>query len=105
MDNRKKCYCGSLSICNLGMAIGVVWGLSMFLVTILTMAYGIGSPFVDIFSSIYWGLDASLLGSVFGLFWGFVDGFIGGALIAIVYNFCAARCPCSSCKTNRECCR
>src|SRR5579862_9221494 len=104
MENGKSC-CSKLSVCNLGSALGIVWGLSMFLLAILTMLFGVASPFVDIFSSLYWGYDATPMGAILGLIWGFIDGFIMGALIAFFYNLCACRCPCSSCKANRKCCK
>lgn len=37
-------------------------------------------------SSIYVGTSASWGGAFIGLVWGFVDGFIGFWLIALVYN-------------------
>jgi hypothetical protein len=39
----------------------------------------------------YIGYRISPLGSVIGLVWGFVDGLIGGAVFAWLYNFIAAR--------------
>lgn len=108
MDNGKKsCCAGSskLSVCNLGLALGIVWGLNMFICSFLTMLFGIGSPFIDIFSSIYWGFDSTVMGSLLGFFWGFAGGFITGALIAFFYNWCACKCPCSSCKTDRKNCK
>jgi hypothetical protein len=105
MEHGKKSGCCSkLSICNLGMAIGIIWGLSVFVLAILSMLFGMGTPIVDILSSLYWGLDSSVIGALVGLFWGFVDGFIMGALVAFVYNFCHCKCPCSYCSKNRKCC-
>lgn len=104
MKNGEGSCCSKLSVCNLGMALGIVWGLSLFFCAILTMLSGMGAPFVDIFSTLYWGLDATIIGAVFGLFWGFIWGFIMGALIAFFYNLCAAKCPCGYCSNNRKCC-
>lgn len=103
MENGKNSCCSKLSVCNLGMAVGITWALTMFLCALLTMFFGIASPFVDIFSSIYWGFDATIIGAILGLFWGFIDGFIGGALVAFFYNLCACKCPCAYCKANRKC--
>lgn len=105
MKNGGQSCCSRLSVCNLGMSLGIVWGLTIFVNALLTMFFGIGSPFIDIFSTIYWGLDSTLVGAFFGLVWGFVGGFIGGALIAFFYNYCSANCPCSYCKHNRKCCK
>lgn len=107
MENGKKsngACCSKLSVCNLGMAIGVVTGLGAFVCGLLSMFFGFGVAVVDVSSTLYYGYEATLLGSLFGLFWGFVHGFIVGALIAFIYNFCHCKCPCSSCKENRSCC-
>lgn len=105
MKNGDHVCCSKLSVCNLATAVGIVWGLAMFFCALLTMLFGIGSPFVDIFSSIYWGLDSTIIGALLGLLWGFIGGFLFGGLVAFFYNYCAANCPCTSCKTNRKCCR
>ncbi len=103
MENGKNCGSG-LSICNFATASGIVLGLSMFVFAILSMLFGLATPFVDIFSSLYCGYDSTVVGALLGLLWGFVNGFILGALLAYVYNFCHCKCPCSYCKTNRKCC-
>lgn len=106
MDNGKSssCNCCSrLSVCNLGMSLGIVWGLSMLLCGLLSMMWGVATPFVDLFSSIYIGFDSTVVGSIMGLVWGFVDGFIFGILIACIYNYCSCKCPCAYCKKNRSC--
>ncbi len=110
MDNVKKecctnggCCSNKLSVCNLGMSLGIVWGLYMFIVAMLSMTIGMGTPFVEIFSYVYYGFAATLIGSVIGLAWGFVHGFIFGALLAFFYNFCHCKCPCKTCKETRKC--
>jgi len=42
--------------------------------------------FVDVMSSIYIGLNSTLIGSIIGAVWGFFDGAVGGAMIAFFYN-------------------
>ena len=104
MDSDKK-SCLRISVCNLGMAMGLTWGLMMFVVSFLTMLFGIGSPFVDIFSSVYWGFDSTVIGAVLGFIWGFIYGYITGVLIASFYNYFACKCPCKYCKTSRKHCK
>lgn len=104
--NGNKCCCTArLSICNLGMALGCVWGLTLFAIAMLSMYAGIGTPFVELFGTIYRGFEAALIGSFIGFAWGFVNGFITGMLIAMFYNLFSRICRCSYCKKNRECCR
>lgn len=102
MDKNSSC-CTKLSPCNLGMAIGIVSGLTLLLLAVLSMC-DFGLPLVDLYGEIYLGYEASIIGAIMGFIWGFIQGFIFGALIACIYN-CAARCcPCSSCKCNRSSC-
>lgn len=105
MKSDKSCGvsgCGKLSVCNFAMALGIVWGLSMFLCALLSMTNGMAMPIVEVFSSIYLGFEPSFLGALMGLFWGFIDGFVFGGLLAFFYNYCSCKCPCTYCKKNRK---
>ncbi len=80
-----------LCIWSLGLAIGVVWAIGVFIVGI-TAIFGWGNALVDVMGSFYIGYHASFGGAIIGAIWGFVDGFIGGALIAFFYDlFCRCR--------------
>ena len=49
----------------------------------------LGSPtFIE---RVYIGYEFTPVGSVIGFLWGFVDGLIGGAIVAWLYNLVAAR--------------
>ncbi len=80
-----------LSIKGMALAMGMVWALSM-LVTGLAAMHGMGGMFVEVMSSMYKGYDASIKGALIGTGWGFVDGLIGGALLAFFYNKCSGCC-------------
>ena len=72
----------------LGLSLGVVWGLAVFVVTLLAIMRGIGHT-LGLLGVYYLGYTVSYLGSVVGLVWGFVNGFVGGVLIAWFYDlFC-----------------
>jgi hypothetical protein len=71
----------------LGGAIGILWGGSVFLTTILSHFTGYGRFFLEALpQSIYPGYRISLFGSLVGLVYGFIDGFVGGVIIGWVYN-------------------
>ena len=74
-----------LSICGLGLGLGIMWGISM-IVAGWTSMFGWGNLFVNTMQSIYIGYEASFIGGIIGGLWGFVDGFIGGVLISFFYN-------------------
>lgn len=69
----------------------IIWGLGMFLMTwwviILEGAWGDAT----ILAHIYRGYTMSPLGSVIGLLWGLVDGFIGGLVFAWLYNLLVSK--------------
>jgi len=72
----------------LGLSLGVVWGLAVFVWTISATMRGMGKT-LSMLGGYYPGFTVSYLGSLVGLIWGFVHGFVGGILIAWFYDlFC-----------------
>lgn len=89
MENYQK-----LHSFGLGMAIGVLWGASVILMAVLTMFTEYGGSFVATIGQYYLGYEATWLGAVIGGIWALVDGFVGGFLIAWLYNkFSCCKCP------------
>ena len=73
------------NILHFALAGGVVWGLAMFVATLIATATVYGNDFLEIFKFYPW-YDISYVGAMIGLIWGFIDGFAGCALFAWVYN-------------------
>ena len=73
----------------LGITIGILWGVSMLLLALFT-GREYGSVIFKLISKVYIGCSQKNILSklVCGLY-GFIDGFITGALIALLYNFIA----------------
>lgn len=70
----------------LGLTLGTVWGVTVFLATIWIRFIGGGNTLITL-SHFYLGYSVSYFpGSIIGLIWGFFNGFIGGMLIALLYN-------------------
>jgi hypothetical protein len=65
---------------------GIVWGLTVFLTTLANLYWGYGTAFLKVWESIYPGFNVSLMGSVIGLVYGFLDMFVGIYIIVWVYN-------------------
>lgn len=84
-----------LSPIALGLALGVVWGGAVFIVGLLSHYLGFGTAFVTSMGVMYIGYEPSVLGSAIGGFMGFIDAFIGGLLIAWLYNM-FLRCCCKN---------
>ncbi|RJQ39400.1 MAG: hypothetical protein C4550_05335 [Nitrospiraceae bacterium] len=71
----------------LGIALGAVWGGSLFITTWLSYYTGYGRLFLEVLAqSIYPGYTITPQGSFLGLLYGFADGFISAALIGYIYN-------------------
>ena len=69
----------------LGVAIGVVWALYVGCLGIAAM-FGWGGGLVLPLAALYIGYAPSVVGAIIGAVWAFVDGFVGGIVIAWIYN-------------------
>jgi hypothetical protein len=65
--------------------VGVAWAVCVLFAGWAAI-FGWCTEFVAIMASIYIGFKANFFGSIIGAVWGFIDGAIGGGLIAVVYN-------------------
>jgi len=77
-----------LSVKALALTMGILWAVAFFLVATLNQFKGgYAAPFLNVVDSIYPGYDMGGFGSVIiGTLYAFVDGLIGGAIFAWVYN-------------------
>ena len=68
------------------LASGILWGLTMFLLTwwMIMLEGATGDP--ALIGRIYIGYNVSAAGSLIGLAWGLADGAIGGLLFSLLYN-------------------
>jgi len=70
-----------------GLASGAIWGLAMFVVSLLAVMNGYASSFLQIMADVYPGYHfGNVFGAIIGGVYGFIDGFIGGWLFAWFYN-------------------
>lgn len=75
----------------LGLAAGIFWGMSMLVMTLISVYTGYAVAFLNGMASIYPGYAISLTGSLIGLAYGLLDGFVDLYLIAWLYNFLGKR--------------
>lgn len=68
-----------------GLATGIVAGLFVLMLTLVSLWFGRGQT-IDALVVPFPGFSRSVGGAIVGMIWGFVDGFIGGALLAWLYN-------------------
>ncbi|MBU1090064.1 hypothetical protein KKF38_04730 [Patescibacteria group bacterium] len=75
---------------SLGLAFGVLWGVTLALCVALTKLTGYpGVDFYTPLAAIYFGLEVSWLGVLLAAIYGFADGFVGGAILGWLYNLFA----------------
>lgn len=72
----------------LGIAIGILFGLAIFLATNILVLKGgeVVGPNLVLLSQYFIGYSVTPVGSLVGLFYGFLSGFILGWLIAFLRN-------------------
>ena len=75
-----------LDIKAFGLSLGIVWGVAMFLLGLMVMFLNWGVAWVTLMSSVYIGYKPTLVGSIIGGVWGFIDAGIGGVAVAWLYN-------------------
>lgn len=72
---------------NFGLAWGLSCGLYFLFIGLVAWMTGWGGGLMQILGGWYPGAGPTLGGSLLAAFWGFIDAFIGGWLIAVFYNW------------------
>ena len=88
-----------LSPLALGLAMGILWGVAVLIMGLLATYYSYGTPFVTSVGVLYVGYEPTIAGAIIGGLIGFVDAFIGGVILAWLYNLFAGCC----CKKHGAC--
>ena len=82
-----------LNVKAFALTCGLVWGFGVLFLTWWIIAFDGATGQVTFIGRIYRGYNVSPIGSVIGLIWALIDGLIGGAIFAWLYNLIAARLP------------
>jgi hypothetical protein len=80
-----------LNIKAFALTCGLIWGFGLFLLTWWIIAFEGASGDLTFIGRIYRGYSLSPTGSFIGLIWALIDGFIGGAVFAWLYNLITGR--------------
>lgn len=83
-----------LSVKATALTFGLLWGGAMLVVGLINLADPhYGNEFLRLMSSVYPGADTSrtIARVLLGTLYGFVDGAIGGALLAWLYDLFTSR--------------
>jgi hypothetical protein len=71
------------------LSCGLIWGAGLFILTWWIIAFDGPTGEVTFIGRVYRGYAISPMGSLAGLVWGLLDGLIGGAIFAWLYNIFA----------------
>jgi len=80
-----------LNVKAFALTCGLVWGGALFLLTWWIIGFDGTTGDPTFIAKLYRGYTISPAGSLIGLVWAFVDGAIGGAIFAWLYNCIAGR--------------
>lgn len=80
-----------LNVKAFALTCALLWGIGLFVLTWWIIAFDGSTGEITLIGHVYRGYSISPLGSVIGLSWAFVDGGIGGAVFAWLYNLIAVR--------------
>jgi len=75
-----------LNIKAFALSAGILWGLGLFFLTWWIIMFDGQSSDPTFIGHLYRGYTLTAMGSVIGLIWAFLDGLIGGAIFAWLYN-------------------
>ncbi|MFQ5993085.1 MAG: bacteriophage holin [Nitrospiraceae bacterium] len=80
-----------LNVKAFALTCGLIWGVGLFFLTWWIIAFEGATGEVTFIGRLYRGYTITPMGSVVGLMWALVDGAVGGAIFAWLYNLIAAR--------------
>ena len=84
--SHKGKVCSGLDPKKFGLSLGLVCGIYMVLLGLISGLFGWGAAIVRLIGSMYIGYDSSLKGLLIGFVWSFIDCFIAGYIFALIYN-------------------
>lgn len=85
-----------LNVKAFALAFGLIWGFGLFFLTWWIIAFDGATRDITLIGRLYRGYNISPLGSFIGLLWALIDGAVGGAIFAWLYNFI------SGCTSNKK---
>lgn len=70
----------------LGVALGIMWAFCCVFLSFSSLWLNWGTPWVTLIGSMYIGYAPTVIGALIGAVWAFVDAFLGGLIVALIYN-------------------
>jgi hypothetical protein len=82
-----------LNVKAFALTCGLIWGMGVFIITWWIIAFDGPTTDVTFLGRVYRGYTITPAGSFIGLIWALLDGGIGGAIFAWLYNLIVTGCP------------
>ncbi|MFA5878768.1 MAG: bacteriophage holin [Candidatus Margulisiibacteriota bacterium] len=73
------------------LSAGILWGLGMLIIGLADISTTWADAFGAVMSTVYIGYAPTLIGSIIGGIWGFLDAAIGAMIFAWLYNLLAKK--------------
>jgi len=80
-----------LNVKGFALSLGLFWGFGLLFITWWIILFEGTSGNITLIGKIYRGYNISFIGSLIGFLWAFIDGIIGGAIFAWLYNTLSGR--------------
>ena len=80
-----------LNVGAFALTCGLMWGIGLLCLTWWIMAFDGATGEITLIGRVYRGYNISPTGSLVGLGWALIDGSIGGAIFAWLYNLMVTR--------------
>lgn len=93
---------GKIYPVSFGFALGLITGLSWMLLCWAGARYGWGLVEIRVLGSMYYNIAPTIIGGFWALLEGFINFFVFGLLMAIVYNN-ACNCFCAKGECDTSC--
>ena len=87
----KKHKHSRLHMKSFALAAGISWAVGLFLLALSVTMFNWGTAWMSLIQSVYLGYDASPVGILAGMIWGFLDMAIAGVVFVYLYNFFLSR--------------
>ncbi len=76
----------TLGVISFGLALGITWGLLVFLLGLMAALFNWGTGIAMALATLYYGFAPNFVGTIAGAVWAFAHGYFAGVILAWLYN-------------------
>ena len=75
-----------LDVKAMGLTLGIIWSAATIIMGVTSMFFDYGRGFVHAIGALYIGYESTIVGTLIGGVWAFIDAGIFGLILAWLYN-------------------